>query len=380
MKYPIRFLRLLLAASTCHLFVMTTPCLAFTAGGMPSLSDDYAAAQQRRALEEEELLSRPGGPMELPCYDSDSEGAAVKNKKPVKTKRPSGGAGFGGGASSSSKAKMATRAQKQTAASMAAVIRRDGVIRLPSVLSPESCIRAREHVLKLKSDVLALSETDPSFDPKAYYGVEPGRTCRTDLLLPLDSVVQATLSELLAASSPLRHLYCELLPLNSPLYEIAAVITTTGSHRQMIHPDLPFQKDCPLYVVFCALQDVTPDMGPTTFLRGTQDDPLPCQEDMNQVLENANVVIGSMKRGDVVVFDARVLHCGNANVCTETTRALFNFSFRHPDSGPLGYEGSIRKGYIDVKTLGELLQVSDNLNGWGSDGKTLESEHGDGLL
>ena len=343
-SYPIRFIQIPLAVVICNLFV--NHCLAFTARSTPSLSDDYAAGQQRRALEEEKLLSRPGGPIELPYYDGDSEGAVMKHTKPTKSNRPTGGAGFGGRVSSSSRIKSATRAQKQTAASMAAVIRRDGVIRLPSVLSPESCVRAREHVLKLKSDVLSLSEKDPSFDPKAYYGVEPGRTCRTDLLLPLDAVVQATLSELLTASSPLRHLYCELLPLNSPLYEIAAVITTAGSHRQMIHPDLPFQSDCPLYVVFCALQDVIPDMGPTTFLRGTQGTPMPCQEDMDDLLESANVVVSSMKQGDVVVFDARILHCGNANICAKTTRALFNFSFRHPDSGPLGYEGSIRKGYI----------------------------------
>ena len=170
------------------------------------------------------------------------------------------------------------------------------------------------------------------------------------------------------------------MPLNAPLYEIAAVITTSGSHRQMIHPDLPFKEDCPLYVVFCALQDVTLDMGPTTFLRGTQDAPLPGDtNDMDRLLEQANVVVSTMKQGDLVVFDARVLHCGNADVNTETTRALFNFSFRRPDSGPLGYEGSIRKEYIGKKTLGELLQVADNVDGWGSNGKTLESVLGDGL-
>lgn len=91
-------------------------------------------------------------------------------------------------------------------------------------------------------------------------------------------------------------------------------------------------------------------------------------------------MISTLKAGDAVVFDARILHCGNAN-SSATTRALFNFSFRRPDSGVLGYEGSIRKGYVSQTTLGELLQVADSLNGWGggSDGKTLESVYGNGL-
>jgi ectoine hydroxylase-related dioxygenase (phytanoyl-CoA dioxygenase family) len=173
------------------------------------------------------------------------------------------------------------------------------------------------------------------------------------------------------------------------LYEIAAVITDNGSHRQMIHPDLPFQQECPLYVAFVALQDVTADMGPTTFLRGTQTKDYNLVVDVDDdFLKGADVVVSTLNAGDAVVFDARILHCGNANESSQS-RALLNFSFKRPDSGHLGYEGSIRKGYVDKTSLGELLQVADSLNGWvgggdgdfaGSDGtKTLESVYGDGL-
>lgn len=281
--------------------------------------------------------------------------------------------------------KAPTRAQAQVAARMAATLRRDGVIRLPRLLSEDSCRTLREHVLQIQKDVYNLSQqqssspsstTTPFFDPLDYYGVEPGRNCRTDLLLPFDTQVQSDFSELLASTSPLRHLFCECFPLSAPLYEVAAVITSPGSHRQTVHPDLPHKPDCPLYVVFCALQDVTADMGPTSFLLGTQEEPLPVGDDnLDPVLQKADVVISTMKAGDVVVFDARILHCGNAN-SSDQTRALFNFSFRQPDSGPLGYQGSIRKAYENKITVGELLEVADGL--WGD--RTFEGEYGNGLV
>lgn len=394
----------------CILYTENKICISANALSIPSLSDDYAAAQLRRALEEENLLRRPGGTVELPYYSDSAGGATTRGaggsnnnnknqnvvRKSSRSSTSSRGGGFGGGASNNKVAapamlpKSATRAQKVTAAAMADDIRRNGVIRLPSQLTPETCKVMRNHVLTVQSDVadLAASEatsssaSSPFFDATDYYGVEPGRTCRTDLLLPIDATVQNTFSELLGASTPLRHLLCELFPLEAPLYEVAAVITSNGSHRQTIHPDLPHKDECPLYVVFVALQDVTPEMGPTTFLRGSQHAPLPFH--LDETLSEADVVVSTLKAGDAVVFDARILHCGNANSST-TTRAIFNFSFRRPDSGPLGYEGSIRKGYIGRTCLGELLEVADKINGWGtpggkgSEGKTLEGVYGNGL-
>lgn len=377
----------LLVLGTLALHPTTTEALA----ALPSLSDDYAAAQLRKALEEEKLLIREGGSIDLPYFDKNEAPSKVlvspvesstdsESKRSRQTTKSGGGGGFGGKMKPSIlPPKSATRAQKRVASAMAATIRQDGVIRLPNLLSDASCSKVREHVLQLQDEIATLAEESvESFDATDYYGVEPGRTCRTDLLLPLDETVQGALTELLGASNPLRHLFCELFPLTAPLYEVAAVITNKGSHRQTIHPDLPHKDECPLFVVFVALQDVTEAMGPTTFLRGTQHAPPPF--DLADTLHDADVVVSTLKAGDGVVFDARLLHCGNAN--TGTTRAIFNFSFRRPDSGALGYEGSIRKGYVEKTTLGELLEVADNLNGWNSrdDGKTLESVYGSGLL
>jgi hypothetical protein len=348
---------------------------------VPSLYKDYEAAQQRRAAVEQQLLTRPEDERELAPYDDDAaakDGLLFVPKAIHNKKRASGG--FGQSHKGDSvEPKLMTKTQSQVAARMAAAIRRDGVLRLNGLLSLNSCNSLRELALQLRSDVQNLMtttiETGQPFDAMEFYGVEPGRTCRTDLLLPLDAIVQTAFSELLKKNSPLRHLLCELLPLSAPLYETACVITSPGSHRQTVHPDLPFKENAPLYVVFVALQDVTPDMGPTTFLLNTQNACPPA--DLDAFLTRADSVIATMNAGDAVVFDARTLHCGNANVSTQD-RALFNFSFRRPDSGPLGYAGSIRKNYIEKITLRDVLLVADKLDGW--DKKTLESVFGNGLV
>ena len=46
-------------------------CFAFST--TPSLYDDYAAAQQRKALQEEEFLRRPGGANELPFAEYETK-------------------------------------------------------------------------------------------------------------------------------------------------------------------------------------------------------------------------------------------------------------------------------------------------------------------
>mmetsp|Transcript_24955 Transcript_24955/g.51705 ORF Transcript_24955/g.51705 Transcript_24955/m.51705 type:complete len:486 (+) Transcript_24955:151-1608(+) len=220
--------------------------------------------------------------------------------------------------------------------------------------------------------------------------------------------VADVLYELLSTKDgTLRHLYEHLVTTKGEFYELAAVVTNPGSKRQQVHPDLPYQtKAAPLYVVFLALQDVTVDMGPTTFLLKTHNNrdvqtksfmgSASTIESKNKVLQTADCRQSTLAKGDAVVFDARVLHCGNAN--NESTRVLFNFSFRNPEiTGNLGYPGSIRPGYSQAMTLedvtarvdayGSSKHGSDSTSS-GNDGTTATirnvkepfGEYGDGLL
>ena len=169
-----------------------------------------------------------------------------------------------------------------------------------------------------------------------------------------------SLNQLLGEKGTLRHLYEQLVTTEGEFYELAAVITDPGSNRQTIHPDLPWNRLAPLYVIFLALQDVTVEMGPTCFLTGSQSEKInelfncgnAIQKD--EVLAKSTAKLSTLNKGDCVLFDARILHCGNANESSET-RALFNFSFRNPKvTGDLGYKGSMRSGYEQSMTLKDV--------------------------
>lgn len=145
--------------------------------------------------------------------------------------------------------------------------------------------------------------------------------------------------------------------------KLAAVVTEPGSNRQTIHPDLPWKPTAPLYVIFLALQDVTVEMGPTCFLTGSQSEKINelfnCGDasQKDEVLAKSTAKLSTLKKGDCVLFDARTLHCGNANE-SDQTRALFNFSFRNPKvTGDLGYKGSMRPGYEKAMTLKDVHEV-----------------------
>ena len=202
------------------------------------LYQDQQNAMERRALHEESLLKK-----------------AKELKAPkLKPKQAKSGTGFGGGASKVDQ-------KIQLAIEQAKVLKRDGVIRVDNALSAVLADELRKHILMQKSDADSMSKQN-LVAPEALYGVENQRTSRCDLQLSLlhegddgqKHVLADSLQELLGKEGTLRNVYEQLVTLEGEFYELAAVITNPGSKRQKIHPDLPFKKDAPLYVVFLALQ------------------------------------------------------------------------------------------------------------------------------
>ena len=134
-------------------------------------------------------------------------------------------------------------------------------------------------------------------------------------------------------------------------------------------------------------------MGPTTFLLGSNTQAARnAYDDTTLALDaficSSQIRETTMKAGDLVVFDARTLHCGNANIGSEDDspdRALFNFSFRNPEvTGSLGYKGSMRPRYTSQRiSLGDVLSIVD---GQVKDAKRGEpsappfANYGDGLV
>ncbi|KAL3906464.1 MAG: hypothetical protein SGARI_003997, partial [Bacillariaceae sp.] len=330
------------------------------------LYQDQQEAMLRRALREEELLSEKTVPKEL---------VAAK----VKASPPKSGTGFANN--------QAMDVSTRIAAEQVKIMKRDGVLRIDSALSPESSDKLREYLLQQQVIVDQETENNPRTS-KLYYGVEQSRKNRCDMHLSLlregiqptetseDAIDQGhvladALQELLSSEGTLQPVYEALVTQAGEFYELAGIITNPGSNRQMIHPDLPFQDDAPLYVIFLALQDVTTDMGPTSFLvkshtkKAIQVFDGGDMESKDEQLRLANCRLATLKKGDVVLFDARILHCGGANdIETGGTRVMLNFSFRNSKvQGDIGYKGSIMPGYAGAMTLGDVSDALDRYKG-----------------
>jgi hypothetical protein len=350
------------------------------------LYQDQQGAMLRRSLEEQELLAPQTSMLKAPKLEAKARS----------------GTGFGGGGNTT------TRKGARFAKQQADILEKDGVVMIENVLSDETADKLRELILEEQQLAYDLTQKDPS-KARSFYGVEQARANRCDLQLSLlrngykdddnspDNFEDPTttvdnphtladaLQEILGEQGSLRDLYENLVTLEGEFYELAAVVTRPGSQRQTIHPDLPFQKAAPLYVVFVALQDVTAEMGPTSFLlrshTAAQNDIFTSgdQSLRDAQLSSSDCRLSCLRKGDAVVFDARILHCGNANDREKgQTRALFNFSFRNPKvEGSLGYEGSIRPGYIKAMSLADL---GDALKDYERGNKDPFSKYGSGLL
>ena len=355
--------------------------MASSSSAFDLLYQDQQEAMLRRAVEEEQLLL------------SNRKAKELKAPK-LKAKPPKSGTGFGGG----SKNQMSTDPAARLALEQAKVLDRNGVLRIDNVMSGDLADRLRDFVLQQQALAEIETEKDVSLS-KAFYGVENARKNRCDLQLSLlkggykadrggvvdesepHTLVEA-LSELLGVNGTLRPIYEHLVTNQGEFYELAAVVTDPGSNRQQVHPDLPHQSSAPLYVIFLALQDIKEDMGPTTFLLKThtkqENAKFMDQTQKDEQLKKADWRLSTLKKGDAVMFDARILHCGNANDPLKgSTRVMLNFSFRNPEiTGNLGYPGSIRPGYceaINLATIGEALAAYNNGD------KEPFAKYGDGL-
>mmetsp|Transcript_17939 Transcript_17939/g.27144 ORF Transcript_17939/g.27144 Transcript_17939/m.27144 type:complete len:450 (+) Transcript_17939:46-1395(+) len=358
------------------------------------LYQDQQQAMHRRALHEEELLLQSSS-------KKNNKLQELRAPKSIKVSSVQSGTGFGGGSGIATKKTQ----QARLAESQAKLLEKDGVLRINQVLQPDTADALRDYVLQQQSVAQQITEDNPLL-ARTFYGVEQGRKHRCDLQLSLlcggyavdddDTDGSSTttthaladaLQELLGSKGTLRSIYEELVTLDGELYELAAVVTDPGSDRQIVHPDLPFQYPAPLYVIFLALQDVTPDMGPTSFLLGTHTEEQnrifnSNTDDKDEQLKNAKCRLATLKKGDAVLFDARILHCGNANQSTKS-RGLFNFSFRNPQvTGNLGYEGSIRPGYCEQMTLRDVSQALEEYEKGEANNNNVDpfAKYGSGVL
>merc|ERR1712048_967032 len=140
--------------------------------------------------------------------------------------------------------------------------------------------------------------------------------------------------------------------LDAELWELGVVVSEPGAAQQPVHFDAPERY---LFTAFVALQDITPEMGPTIFLPGTHVDVAHRQfaEQPSKFMEAVEPTFALLDAGDAVVYDSMILHCGGANKSNKT-RALMYITFRHPavDAREIGIDQhSIRKQHAGKFTL-----------------------------
>jgi hypothetical protein len=303
-------------------------------------------------------------------------------------------------------------------------LRNDGVVRIDNVLSEHTANCLRDYVLDLeRRSTLAVEKGEVRFCERFANVLMNKERC--DLKIPLGPApVMNALLELL--HSPIRHTIATVLAKGSEsctLYELSCLISHPGSQRQNVHPDHPFviptehdgrdnTRQEPLALTcFVALQDIHPDMGPTIWIPGTHNridvhdrfqrrrvEDLYCESGLSpkdQLLRDAEVVVGLLPKGSCAIFDSRLLHCGTANtrhVCADeaaaaavatsglhfvepgavdetgltsnSVRALFYMTFKHPNVGFPGNEGSIGYGLEDSSLqMGEVCQICEQHTG-----------------
>jgi len=304
------------------------------------------------------------------------EESLVTNTKPleapvIKVRGTGKAGGFGKSAGGGAGKK---KSSKAIGKAHAKILKKEGVLRIDNVLTPETADAVREHMYQLRYK----SEQEVAqgiIHPLQRYADVLLKTNRCDLTIPMGSqdhpIITTALEESLC-KSPVGATISSIFGEDAVLHEFSCLMSDPGSQRQVLHPDTPYVdgRGPVLYTCFIALQDVTLDMGPTVWLPRTHN--LEAHEAFQDtivrteggespkdaLIKKTPAVLGTLTKGSCAIFDSRLLHCGSANRSKDdVSRALFYFSFKNPAVGYPGNPASIRRELGDANVpLGELMK------------------------
>ena len=299
------------------------------------------------------------------------EGKLMANTfKPLETNVVKG-AGSGGGFGAKSGA--GTAQLKTQAKAHAKTFRNEGVVRIDGVLSDKNADALRSYLYEMRQESEDLVR-EGKIRPIDRFADVLLKKNRCDMPVPLGTeLVAEALNEVLVKSS-IGNLVKSVLGDKAVLYELSCLMSDPGSQRQVVHPDNPYiegQTDPTLCTCFIALQDITLEMGPTTWIPRThtkemheqfQDESESSSSEeesgKDRLLRTQPSVIGILPKGSCGFYDSRLLHCGGANQ-SDQSRALFYFSFKNPKIGYPGNPGSIRKELASQSLT--LKDITDDL-------------------
>lgn len=228
--------------------------------------------------------------------------------------------------------KIPLKAVKSKSVGVRNLLLRDGVVCISNVLS--SSLADLVFPLVREIEEAAVVDVDAGeADINDRFGKVNNRRKRADLFLPFDNtVIQAALREAVSNLKPLLTILDDMEE-NGVLHELSSIVSDGGSPRQCLHCDTPYLDGVkPLYTFFVALQDVDDDMGHTTFLPGTMTTEVhgifnSGEKQKNNLIAMSPAFRSNLKKGDVAIFDSRLLHCGGANESEDKRRILFYFTY-----------------------------------------------------
>ncbi len=207
---------------------------------------------------------------------------------------------------------------------------RDGVISVKQVIPPDLCDKLSFYINESKEKNEKLVN-DGKIVYDEYFGAVNNRRNRADMFLPMgESCVKTGIT---TAIQSMKNFLSELPGMSEKgiLHELSSLIADQNAPAQCTHCDTPWlEKIEPLYTFFIALQDVEDDMGHTTFLPKTHVNSAHkifngTPKSKENLLKVTPAARSSLKKGDVVIFDSRILHCGGANKSSKR-RILFYFT------------------------------------------------------
>lgn len=104
---------------------------------------------------------------------------------------------------------------------------------------------------------------------------------------------------------------------------MTGLVNYPGSTYQPIHTDFNYDK---AQCIFIALHDTTKEMGPTLFIPGTNN-----KETTDEFIKNDKYISrpfheAILKKGEGVIMDVNLLHCGTPNISNEN-RWIFTITY-----------------------------------------------------
>lgn len=203
-------------------------------------------------------------------------------------------------------------------------------------------------------------ETLPAGDPAGSFAKIHNRECRHDLRLKLEDHVRSALRHCVTSH---RAVYESLLDTTAPLVELGVITSHPGAQSQIIHADVDFCGTArKIYTTFVALQDIDESMGPTEIWPGTHTAYF-CEFYKPRMLgpvdpyyeENPPERM-TLKAGDAVLMDTRVMHRGGENR-SNADRMLFHFSWETSveEDAPQGFTYNMRSELRGKHCLKEFV-------------------------